>query len=267
MMATDNGSFADESVIVTGGTSGIGRTVAEQFMRDGANVTVCSRTAEDVAAVVDALESGDNRGSAMGRTCDVSNRDEVAELVSATVDAFGTVDCLVNNAGASFVAPFEDLSEEGWRRIVEINLHGTFNYAQEVGEVMRADDGGTIINVSSNAAILGSPMMTHYGAAKAGIENLTRSLCFEWAPEGIRVNCIAPGLIATSGLEAQMQMEAAAIDRGDTARRVGTTEEVADVVQFLASPKSSFINGEMIRIRGVPDVEKRHELDEPYSWM
>jgi NAD(P)-dependent dehydrogenase (short-subunit alcohol dehydrogenase family) len=266
-MVLNTHSFDGDSVIVTGGSSGIGRTVAEQFVRDGANVTICSRTAEDVKAVVDEFESADYPGSAMGQACDVADREAVADLVSATVDAYGTVDHLVNNAGASFMAPFDELSEEGWRRIIEINLHGTYNCSQEVGKVMRADNGGTTVNVSSNAATLGSPLMTHYGAAKAGIENLTRSLCFEWASDGIRVNCVAPGLVATSGLAGQMDMEADEIDRTETERRIGTKAEIGDTIQFLASPQSSFINGETIRVRGIPDVEKRHDFGKPYSWM
>ena len=249
---TDRCSVEGKTAIVTGASRGIGRAIAEAFAADGADVVGCSRSREDVEAVVEGIEAGDAAGRALGVECDVRDRESVEAMVDAAVEAFGGVDVLVNNAGASFMADFEEISPNGWKTIVDINLHGTFHCSQAAGERMRDRDGGVIVNFASRAGLRLSPRMSHYGAAKAGVINLTASLAHEWASDGIRVNCIAPGLVATPGVESQMGIEAGEIDRDDTDRRVGTSEEIADVARFLASSASSYINGETIPVKGVP---------------
>ncbi|UWG46749.1 Short-chain alcohol dehydrogenase [Halanaeroarchaeum sp. HSR-CO] len=253
-MTTDQFSVAGRTAIVTGASSGIGRTIAEQFAADGANVVVCSREQENVDPVAEDIAESDRPGEAVAVECDVMDRTAVEALVETTVDAFGGLDILVNNAGASFMAPFEDISENGWKTIVDINLHGTFHASQVAGEYMRDAGGGAIINVASVAGQQGAPYMSHYAAAKAGVINLTTTLANEWADADVRVNCIAPGFVATPGVESQMGVSASAIDRSSVDRQIGTSEEIADIAQFLASDASSYVVGETITAEGVPSV-------------
>ena len=243
-------SIDGRSAIVTGASRGIGRAIAERFATGNADVVVCSRDQSAVDAVADEL--ADTPGRVLPVECDVRDREAVESMVDKAVDEFGGLDLLINNAGASFMAEFEDITENGWKTVVDINLHGTFHCSQAAGTHMREHDGGVIINFASRAGLRLSPRMSHYGAAKAAIINLTASLANEWASDGIRVNCIAPGLVATPGVETQMGIVAEDIDRDDVDRRVGTSAEIADITQFLASPASSYINGETIPAKGVP---------------
>lgn len=255
-----------QTSIITGASQGIGRVVAQQFASEGADVVVCSREQERVDSVAEAINEQQG-GKAIAVECDIRDRDAVEALVETTVEEFDGLDTLINNAGASFVAPFEEISENGWETIVDINLHGTYNCTQVAGEHMREDGGGTVINLASVAGERGSPLMTPYGAAKAGVINLTRSLAFEWAAYDIRINCISPGIIATPGVESQMGMAAEDIDRSSVQRRIGKSAEVADLAQFLASPASSYVVGETYSIQGVPQLEENHEIGKPYDWM
>lgn len=259
-MSTDQFSVTGRTAIVTGASSGIGESIAERFAADGANVTICSREQENVDPVAEEIRESDRPGEALAVEFDVTERDAVESLVETTVEQFGSIDVLVNNAGASFMAPFEDLSENGWKTIVDINLHGTFHATQIAGEYMREDYGGSIINIASVAGQLGSPYMSHYAAAKAGVINLTSTLANEWAKENVQVNCIAPGFVATPGVESQMGVSASNIDREEVDRRIGRADEIADVAQFLASDASSYLVGETITAQGVP-----RNLEEPPS--
>ena len=252
-MTTDRFAVAGQTAIVTGASSGIGRAIAERFAEDGADVVVCSREQDNVDPVAEEITESDRPGEALAVECDVTDREAVEALVEATVEEFGGIDCLVNNAGASFMAGFDDISPNGWGTIVDINLTGTYHCTQAAAEHLK-DGGGTVINLSSVAGQQGSPYMSHYGAAKAGVSNLTTSLAYEWAGKGVRVNCVAPGFVATPGVEQQMGVSADEVDREEVDRRIGESEEIADLVQFLASEASSFIVGETITARGVPDV-------------
>jgi 3-oxoacyl-[acyl-carrier protein] reductase len=187
--------------------------------------------------------------------CDVTDRDAVDALVDATVGEFGGLDVLVNNAGASFVAGFDDISPNGWKTIVEINLTGTYHCTQAAAEHLQ-DGGGSVVNLASVAGQSGAPYMSHYSAAKAGVINLTKTLAMEWAGKGVRVNCIAPGFVATPGLASQMGVSADDIDREEVDRRIGVSEEISDVARFLASPAASFVVGETVTAGGVPQGEE-----------
>jgi NAD(P)-dependent dehydrogenase (short-subunit alcohol dehydrogenase family) len=256
-MTTDQFGVAGDTALVTGASSGIGRAIANRFADDGAEVVVCSREQDNVDPVAEEIEQ--SGGTALAVECDVRERDSVEALVEATVEEFGGLDTLVNNAGASFMQNFEEISENGWKTIVDINLHGTYHCTQAAGEVMREDGGGTIVNFASVAGQEGAPYMSHYAAAKAGVINLTSTLAFEWAGEGVRVNCIAPGFVATPGVASQMGVTADEINRDEVDRKIGTSEEIADVTQFLASPASSYVVGETVTARGVPDIMESPE--------
>jgi 3-oxoacyl-[acyl-carrier protein] reductase len=248
-----------KTAIVTGGSSGIGRAIAEEFAAAGADVAICSREQENVQPVADCIAESDRLGESLAVECDVTDRDAVEALVEATVECFGGLDVLVNNAGASFVASFDDINENGWQTIIDINLHGTYHCTQVAGDYL-AEGGSSVINISSVAGQQGSPLMSHYGAAKAGVINLTASLSAEWADRGVRVNCIAPGFVATPGVASQMGVTAEDIDRGEVDRRIGLSEEIADIAQFLASPASSYVVGETITAAGVPRIDETPEL-------
>ena len=280
-------SVTGDVAIVTGASSGIGRAIAETFAADGADVVVCSRAQENVDPVAEGINSGAafdgwdlddldvddlgddddadddtdddaDHGRCLAVECDVTEADAVDALVDATVEEFGGLDVLVNNAGASFVAPFEDISENGWKTIVDINLHGAYHCTRAAGEHL-ADGGGTVINVASVAGQRASPYMSHYGAAKAGLENLTKTLAVEWAGRDVRVNCIAPGYVATPGVESQMGVSSGDIDRDTVDRRIGASEEIADVARFLAADASSYLTGQTVTAEGVPPGEELPE--------
>lgn len=266
-MSESQYSISGETAIVTGASGGIGKAIARRFTDQGANVVICSRDQEALDQVADEVRQENPAGTIKAIECDITDREQVSGLIDATADHFAHLDILVNNAGASFVAPFSEVSENGWETILSINLTGTFNCTQLAQEGMRASGGGSVVNLSSIAAIDGSPLMTHYGAAKAGVINLTRTLSYELAEDDIRVNCVAPGIVATKGMETQMDFTSDEIDRSEVKRRIGTVDEIAEVVQFLSSPAASYITGQTLPVEGVPHVEETHEFEEPYSWM
>ncbi|SFC45845.1 NAD(P)-dependent dehydrogenase, short-chain alcohol dehydrogenase family [Halobiforma haloterrestris] len=252
-MSTSQFSVDGDVAVVTGASSGIGEAIAKSFADDGVDVVICSREQENVDPVAEEIAESDRPGEALAVECDVTDREAVDALVEATVEEFDGLDVLVNNAGASFMANFDDISENGWKTIVDINLHGTYNCIQAAADHLK-DGGGSVVNFASVAGQQGAPYMSHYGAAKAAVVNLTTTLAYEWASEDVRVNCIAPGFVATEGVESQMGISADDVDRSAVERRMGTVEEIADLTQFLASPASSYIVGETITARGVPDV-------------
>jgi len=242
--------------VVTGSSSDIGRVTAERFAAAGVDVVVCSRDREAVDAVADSINDSDRDGRAIGVECDVTDWSAVDVLMEVTESELGRIDLLVNNAGASFPCPFEDLSENAWRTVVDINLNGVFICTRVVGERMIENGGGTIVNVSSTAARDGSPKMTHYAAAKAGVENFTRTLAVEWAPYDVRVNCVAPGLVATDEIADDTGVRAEDIDPEVVDRQIGRPDEIATVVQFLASTAARYILGETIVVEGKPRIAK-----------
>jgi len=239
------------NAIVTGASQGIGKTVAETLAEAGANVAICSRAQERVDPVAEGI--ADDGGTAFAKECNVRDSEAVEEFVDATVSEFGGVDLLVNNAGGEFVAAFEDISENGWKSIVDLNLHGTRHFTYAVGEYMRENDGGDIINVSSVNGQHAAPNESHYSASKAAIIRLTETLSVEWAKYGISVNCVAPGLIQTPGVADTLGIDESDMPpRDQVDRRIGHTEDIADVVQFLASDAAAFINGETVTVKGTP---------------
>ena len=254
--------ISGETAIVTGASSGIGKQIAAKYSQSGVDVVICSRTLENVESAANELNGGDPPGEVLAIECDITDRDAVDALVETTVEQFGGLDILVNNAGAGFVAPFEEISPNGWQIITDINLTGTYNCTHAAAEFL-ADDGGTVINISSIAGQSGLPYELHYSAAKAGVINFTRTLSFEWARKGVRVNGIAPGFIATDAFIEHWGVGDDDIDRSETNRRIGSVDEIADIAHFLATPAASFINGETLTAQGVPRVEQSAAVPHP----
>jgi 3-oxoacyl-[acyl-carrier protein] reductase len=256
-MANSPFSLEGKTAIVTGGGTGIGKSIAMEFARAGADVGLCSRKLEHLEPVEKEVRDLGRRAFAMA--VDVRQEDQVKAVVERAVQDFGRLDIMVNNAGASFRAKPEDISANGWNTVVGINLTGAFLGCKWAGRQMMQQGRGVIINIASVAGVYGSTMMPHYGAAKSGVIMLTRELGTAWGRKGVRVNCIAPGPVETEGyLEVLKQagpdgkktydMIAARVGMG----RWGKVEEIAYPCVFLASDASSWMTGETIVIDGGP---------------
>lgn len=238
--------------IITGGGTGIGLEIAKEMAEAGVNVAVGARNMEHLNRAVQEIKG--LAGRCLAVKTDVRKPEEVDNLVKKTVGEFGKIDILINNAGASFRCPFEDITPNGWDTIININLKGTFLCSQAAGKVMIQQKKGNIINISSVAGREASPYTTPYGAAKAAIMNLTKSLSVEWAKYNIRVNCLAPGPVVTEGyLGVLARGGITEPPKGPQAiGRWGQPEEIARVVLFLASEASSYLVGQTIFVDGGP---------------
>ncbi|HEY3804180.1 MAG TPA: SDR family oxidoreductase [Kofleriaceae bacterium] len=238
----------DRSCIVTGGGSGIGLATALEMARLGGKIAICGRTKDKLDAAAAELRAITPHVRAI--VCDIREPDQVEAMVGEVLAAFGTIDVLVNNAGGQFPSPAQHISPNGFLAVVKNNLAGTFNVTREVANRwMIGNGGGRMINVIANI-YRGFPGMVHTGAARAGVENMTMTLAVEWAQFGILVNAVAPGIIASSGTK---QYPPELLERGvreTPLKRVGTIEEVAAAIIFLASPAAQFITGATLRLDG-----------------
>ncbi|WP_136716484.1 SDR family NAD(P)-dependent oxidoreductase [Halorientalis salina] len=262
-MHTPDFGVAGETAIVTGASQGIGKSIAETLAAGGANVAICSREMDRVGPVAEAINDSDEaEGEALAVECNVRDREAVEEFVEETVEEFGGLDILVNNAGGEFVAPFEDISANGFEAILELNVMGTVHGMQAAGEVMRENGGGRIVNMASVNGQHPAPGESHYGTAKAGIIRLTETVATEWADDGIRVNCVAPGLVQTPGVAETLGIDSEDMPpREQVDRRIGHGEDIADLVQFLVSPAAAFMTGETVTAKGVPRPGNSMEHD------
>jgi len=242
----------DRIAIVTGGGTGIGKAIALEFAKVGANVVVASRKQENLDKVAAEIKALGRESLAIAT--DIRVPEQVDNMVKQTVDKFGRIDILVNNAGAGFPVAVEEMSPNAWDVIININLKGTFLCSIAVGKVMIQQKSGRIINIASVAGINASPRMAHYGAAKAGVINFTKTLAVEWAPHNINVNCIAPGMIETEGVRAQQILTPERAGEGTQTPPLqlpGQPEDVARLAIFLASDAANHISGETMVIKGV----------------
>jgi NAD(P)-dependent dehydrogenase (short-subunit alcohol dehydrogenase family) len=239
--------FTGKAVLVTGGTRGVGRGITEAFLAAGADVAVCGRTEP---AVEELPTAGGRR--AVFLSADVRDADQAASLVMATSERLGGLDVLVNNAGGSPAVPAAEASPRFVSQVVALNLLAPMYCAQTANAVMQnAEGGGAIINIGSVSALRPSPGTAAYGAAKAGLVNVTRTLAVEWAPK-VRVNCVVAGMIATEAAEdhyggaAGLAAVAATVPLG----RMGTPGDVAGACLFLASPLASYVSGAALEVHG-----------------
>jgi citronellol/citronellal dehydrogenase len=242
------GLFDGHVAIVTGGGSGIGLATALTLGELGAKVAICGRSAEKLAAGKAALDR--HAIGAFGDVCDIREPDQVAAFVGKVGAALGPATILVNNAGGQFPTTAETVSARGWEAVVRNNLNGTFFVTQAVAKAhMIPARRGRIVNVIANMA-RGFPGMIHTGAARAGVENMTKTLAIEWAQYNIQTNAIAPGIIRTSGTD-QYPPELVEMSRARTPmKRLGTAEEVAELIAYMASDAAWFVTGETWYIDG-----------------
>jgi NAD(P)-dependent dehydrogenase (short-subunit alcohol dehydrogenase family) len=238
--------FRGKVAIITGGGSGIGAATAHLFASQGVKVVIANRSTKTGEAVVNEIQQKD--GEARFIATDVSNPQQVAALVEQTVQAYGKVDILFNNAGVANVQPFWEIEEDAWEKTIQINLNGQFYCAKYAAPHMIARKQGAIINMSSVLAYATNPGLTAYSATKTGIIGLTRAMALDLAPFGVRVNCIVPGSIDTPMMWDGYDEEALPEIRRIAAEsvpvgRVAQPEEIATAVVFLASSAASLVNG------------------------
>ncbi len=233
--------------LITGGGSGIGLCTAKEALALGAKVAICGRKADKLDVARAELAK---LGPAFAAPCDIREPAQVTTFVDAVLAEFGHIDVLVNNAGGQFPSPAAQISARGFEAVVRNNLLGTFNMTREVAtRSMIPRTHGAVVNVIANIA-RGFPGMAHTGAARAGVENLTKSLAVEWAQYDIRVNAVAPGLIISSGT-AQYPEELVQMSIAQTPqKRAGTIEEVAHSIVYLASPAAAFVTGATLNLDG-----------------
>ncbi|HSV60502.1 MAG TPA: SDR family oxidoreductase [Variovorax sp.] len=258
------GLFDGQVIVVTGGGSGIGRCCAHELAALGAHVVLVGRKAEKLQAVQAEIEQDGGRASSAA--CDIRNEEAVRATVASIVAAQGRIDGLVNNAGGQYIAPLSGISAKGWGAVLDTNLTGGFLMARECFTQAMQASGGAVVNIVAD--MWGSmPNMGHSGAARAGMVSFTETAALEWAAQGVRVNAVAPGYIASSGMD-HYPPEAAdmlrAMPRTVPAGRFGTESETSAAVVFLLSPAAAFISGAVLRVDGArPQVRMGWPMSTP----
>lgn len=254
--------FRGRTAMVSGGGSGIGFAIAAELSRLGADVVLASRDTAKLERAAAALHS-EGGGSISTRTADIRDEDAVRALMRSVP----SLDILVNNGGGQFPSAAADMSSKGWRAVVETNLTGTFQMCREAfTQHFDAARGGAVVNITADS-FTGFPGMAHTGAARAGVDNLTKTLAVEWASRGVRVNAVAPGVIYSptaaanyAGVAPKLFEEAR---KGIPAGRCGTPAEVASAVAWLCSPGASFVSGAVLRVDGGSSLYTRGLYDVP----
>lgn len=238
----------DKVAIITGSGQGIGKTTALTFAREGAAVVVSDVTEELVKnAVAEILDAG---GVALGQVCDVTNRVQVQAMAQNTLQEFGKIDILLNNAGIIRDSQLIKMTEAEWDIVINVNLKGVFNCTQAVAKPMLEAGYGRIINTSSIVAIFGNFGQTNYAATKGGIISMTKVWARELGPRGITVNAVAPGFIGTDIIKSIPQKVLQTMIDKTPLKRLGEPQEVANVHLFLASEEASFLNGQCLIVDG-----------------
>ncbi|MGZ6896903.1 MAG: SDR family oxidoreductase [Acidimicrobiia bacterium] len=246
------GTYAGDTVVVTGGGTGLGKAIASEFARLGADIVIASRKPEHLDAGRAAIEA--LGASVLAVECDIRDADAIAAMLDAATERFGLPRVLVNNAAANFPVPAEDMSPNAWRTVVDITLTGTFLCSREFARRhLAAGSPASIVDVGASYAWTGGPGFAHSAAAKAGVKNLVETLAVEWGPYGIQVNGLVPGLFPHADMTADIQENLARTHDKDPcqpALRVGQVQELGWAATFLASPYARFVSGHTLVVDG-----------------
>ena len=260
----ESGLLKGKSIIVTGGGTGLGKSMATRFAELGADLVITSRRQNVIDETAEALRQ--YGGKVLAVACDVRDPDQVQNMVDHTVNEFGKIDILLNNAAGNFISPTEDLSPNAFKTVVDIVLNGTFNCTQAAGKVMRKNKGGVILNIVTTYAWTGSGYVVPSACAKAGVLAMTRSLAVEWAKYGIRTIAIAPGPFPTKGAWSRLAPPGLGIKKKMINRiplkRVGEHHELANLASYLVSDQAGYINGEVVTIDGGEWLQGAGEMNE-----
>ncbi len=249
--------FAGRCLLISGGGSGIGRCTAHELAALGANVVIVGRTPEKLARVVAEIQEDGGRADAL--SLDIRDEEQVRQGIATILQRHGRIDGLFNNAGGQFPAPMQLISGKGFDAVVRNNLSGTFLMMREVYLQYMQEHGGAIVNMTADMWG-GMPGMAHSGAARAGVDNLTKTAAVEWAPAGVRVNAVAPGWIMSSGMDSYggaMKAIIPTLKAKVPLKRMGEEAEVSAAVCFLLSEASAFISGVTLRIDGAASLGSR----------
>ncbi|MFJ8090131.1 SDR family oxidoreductase [Lysinibacillus sp. NPDC095746] len=252
MTVLDLFSLKGKTAIITGGGRGLGAQIAQGFAEAGANIVLCSRKVEACEEV--AVELAELGVQTLALACDVTKPEDIANVVSKTLESFGQIDVLVNNSGASWGTPAVEMPYEAWQKVFDVNVNGTFLMSQAVGKIMLEQKSGKIINIASIAGLGGTlPDFMDtigYNASKGAVITLTKDLAVKWGPYGVNVNAIAPGFFPT-------KMSKVLIERGQDylmgvtpLKRLGTENDLKGVALFLAAAASDYITGDVIVVDG-----------------
>ena len=253
-----------KNIIVTGGGTGLGKSMATRFAELGANLVITSRREGVISEAAKELQK--SGGKVVAIPCDVRDPEQVEAMVEQTVKELGSVDILLNNAAGNFISPTENLSPNAFKTVIDIVLNGTFHCTQAAGKVMRKNKSGIILNIVTTYAWTGSGYVVPSACAKAGVLAMTRSLAVEWAKYGIRTVAIAPGPFPTKGAWSRVAPPGLGIDKKMKARiplkRVGEHIELANLASYLISDQAAYINGEVVTIDGGEWLQGAGEMNE-----
>lgn len=248
-MAAISYDLKDKVVVVTGGSRGIGLEMARQLLGQGAKVVICGRKTENLEAAAADLEGGNDLVTVAAH---IAQADNVKRLFTQTMDTFGRLDVLINNVGMNIGTGVLDADEGLWRKIIDSNLNGTFLCAQKAGQIMRGQNSGKIVSISSLAAHRAAPFMGIYGVAKAGLEMMTKVLAQELAPFKVQVNAVAPAMVRTKFSEPFWSNEEMhqMIIKGIPLGRIAEPIDVVHPALFLCSPGADYITGQTLLVDG-----------------
>jgi 3-oxoacyl-[acyl-carrier protein] reductase len=238
----------NRTVLITGGARGIGAVLVRKFAKNGDKVWFADLGEENVSQAEEAFRS--EGLDCTGRSCNVADFSEVKELIEDMVKTVGGIDVLVNNAGITRDQLLMRMKEEQWDSVIDVNLKGSFNTIRHAVKSMMKKRSGCVINISSVVGVTGNPGQVNYTAAKAGVIGMTKTLARELASRGIRVNAVAPGYIETDMAAAINEKAREALMASIPLVRAGTADDVADVVDFLASDAASYMTGQVLHVDG-----------------